>query len=420
MKILIALLILSTNLAHAKLWEANNTWNMKWEQKYSEWISSGSVHPEMFSSTNSPYYGAWLDCADASYALRAIFSFENSLPFAVENKDGARRSNDLLISNESKKFDKTKNLNKKIVRLLNFIGESVGTESLSKNDTFPIKLNSIKPGDLFLYKIKRRFGKTIRHSYNIKDINFEGTFQAIYSTQAIAKEKAPMTYRKHKMFSNLPFGNWGFRRFKWPRLIGVNYQDYPEEIGFSNEQYELASKMKTDEFFKYVRDLIKKGDLDLEQDVKLRFNSLCEEAQSRVKYVDDAIAHMNKYGSKCMNYENYDAYSTPARDTQLLNVYKSFENYYDSLVSSGDLEKLSSRMKNFLNEIYGDVDSSDNSLLAACPINYKAGTRISLKTLLERFEGGRVSSHPNDSLEVRWGERGSRTNCKVWYQPMFE
>ena len=58
----------------------------------------------MFNDPKSPYYGISTDCADTAYALRAIFAFENKLPFAITNPSGNRGAS-LSLNNKSKKFD---------------------------------------------------------------------------------------------------------------------------------------------------------------------------------------------------------------------------------------------------------------------------------------------------------------------------
>lgn len=46
---------------------------MEWEKKYANWIQTSAVHTRMFTSKKSKYFGVRADCADAAYALRAIF-----------------------------------------------------------------------------------------------------------------------------------------------------------------------------------------------------------------------------------------------------------------------------------------------------------------------------------------------------------
>ena len=76
--------IVSTNI-EAAVWQDGQVWSVDFEKKYGEWMKSEAVHKDLFVSKESKYYGIIADCADASYALRAIFSLENNLPFKVLN-----------------------------------------------------------------------------------------------------------------------------------------------------------------------------------------------------------------------------------------------------------------------------------------------------------------------------------------------
>ena len=60
--------------AQASVWKEQNQWDSSWEEKYSNWIQT-SFNEDIF--TAGKYKGIPTDCADAVYAARAIFSFEN-------------------------------------------------------------------------------------------------------------------------------------------------------------------------------------------------------------------------------------------------------------------------------------------------------------------------------------------------------
>lgn len=401
---------------HADLWQATNEWDMQWEKKFSQWMRSAEVHKKLFTSSQSPYYGIKADCADASYALRAIFSLENSLPFRVINPSGGRNAYNYL-SNELDKFDRYGSPQKKLVAFINYLGSQVGTEHLSHHDTTPVEVSSIAPGMIFTYKISRFTGKTIRHSYNIKDVTLTGNFDVIYATQAIAKSGADMMYRQEYMFSNTPHGAWGFKRFKWPHLHGVAMNRYPEDFGYSQEQFSLVESMGTREFFRYVKKKLQVSEETPEGLLTRSLNTLCTQAKDRVTYVNQALEHMARNGSSCMNYENYDAYSTPARDKALSEAFISlFANRRD-VEDMGEENEVDSTLWNAIVAIEKGAEySNDRDLLNLCSINYRSGKTIHLAELYKRQNAGLISSHPNDTIERRWGEtsRGG-TRCRVWY-----
>lgn len=400
---------LATNSLQAKVWEDTQSWSMQYEEEYQEWIKSSAVYKTMFIDPKSPYYGINADCADAAYALRAIFAYEHSLPFAVKNPSGSRGKN-LTINNSYTKWDNYGPNNKRLVAMINTIGLSVGSENLTHFDTYPIKLESINPGSVFTYKISGAFGKFIRHVYNIKDINPVGTFNTIYSTQAIKASGEAMTHRASKDFVNLPHSPWGFRRFRWPEYIDVGISSMDPALAASNEQFELAQKLGAKEFFKHVKNLIKTEDQSPEQQIGATLNSICEEANARIKYVSQAIDYLRATNNKCMDYTDFDTYSTPARDKQLSEAFLKLKDLQDEF-SDLNFEKL-----DIAKAILGKNNTiTDTQLYAQCTIAYSSTTKIHLKELWRRMSKGLLSSHPNDTLEARWGAQASKTKCKRWY-----
>ncbi len=412
------LLIVSFSIGsvQAKLWSATNEWDMNWERKYSQWIQSANVHKKLFTARTSPYYGINADCADASYALRAIFSLENSLPFRVINPSGGRNAYGYL-SNELDKFDRYGSAQKKLVAFINYLGDQVGTEHLSHHDTLPVKVSEITPGMLFTYKIKRFTGKTIRHSYNIKDVTMTGNFDVIYSTQAIAKSGSDMMYRQEYMFSNEPQSVWGFKRFKWPHLHNISTNRYPEDYGYSQEQYSFVDDMGPRNFFKFVKKTLQVSEETPQGMIERSLKNVCTQANDRVTYVNQALDYMNSNGHGCMNYADYDAYSTPARDKALSEAFISLFSARREIEEMGQMGEVDGPLWDVVLAIEkGEDYSSARDLLNTCSVTYKAGRTIHLAELHRRQKAGLLSSHPNDKVEQRWGEtsRGG-TRCRVWY-----
>lgn len=407
----------------AKVWQTTTQWNQEYENLYSKWIESPEVHKDMFVSKSSPYYGGRYDCADAAYALRAIFASKHGLPFALKNPTGSR-GRYAMFSNEVNKFDKYPAGPKRVTAFLNYISDMVGTENLSRHDTYPIKIDSVTSGKLYTYKIRARFGSTIRHAYTIKEVNQTGTFDLIYATQAIRKKNLPLNYRKEKPLVNLPHDVWGFRAFKWPRLLGTSPSEFPAELNYSTEQYAMAKQMGRG-FFKHVKNTLKTVDEDDSALLTRVFNNVCTEAQARIEYVNQGYQHHVSTGRKCMNYADYDAYSTPARDKALKDAYETLWSTYLDLHRAGELydakvyehvNALFWHESTTQDRLYEPTRDQKEALLFACPIQYKEGTTIDLATLFTRLRRGKLSSHPNDSLEVRWGEvTGPKTRCKQWY-----
>ncbi len=407
LKLLATYLITFTTLA--AVWTADNQWSEEYEAKYSEWMTTSQVHADLFVDKKSPYYGLRADCADAVYALRAIFSFENSLPFAINNPSGGRTSK--YLTNDSTAFDKYSDPHERVIAFLNNLGESVGTENLSRMDTYPIKLSSINPGTLFTYKIKGRFRRVIRHAYTIKDIQSTGSFDLIYSTQAIKKEKLPMNYRLGKELVNLPQTVWGFRKFKWPSKLYVANSSLPESFAYSEEQYSLAKELGQNKFFTYVKNLLKTEDETPNKMITRVLKNICQEATARIGYVDQGVAYNNSRSGRCMDYTDYDIYSTPARDKALKAAYEALVYNWSEVGEIVTDNNLAIVVESILNNT-----QQDRALVQDyCPITVEGLGTYDLAQIWNRIQEGTLSSHPNDTLSARWGEPGKRTRCKVWY-----
>ncbi|MBY0414273.1 MAG: hypothetical protein K2Q18_08910, partial [Bdellovibrionales bacterium] len=386
LNLILALSFISFN-ALAAVWEDTEVWSVDYEKKFTEWMRSSSVRENMFTSVSSPYYGVNTDCADTAYALRAVFAYEHKLPFAIMNPSGSRDVSKTL-NNRSNKFDSVGTENKRLVALITEIGDSVGTENLTRYDTFPVAIKSVVPGSLFTYKMKARFGNYIRHTYNIKDINPVGTFDVIYSTQANQQSRGNLLRRRDREFENLPQDPWGFRRFRWPEHIGKDMSVIPTELGASNEQYVLAQGMDARTFFKYVSSILATSSETPSTRLERQFSAICIEAQARIGYVNEALAYLKTTNNSCMNYQEFDAYSTPARDAALKELFLKFQQTYNE---TRQIPGTSAQMLSYAEVIFKAKGGTSPDLMTACPINYRTDVTIDLATLWGRIADERLS-----------------------------
>ena len=296
------------------------------------------------------------------------------------------------------------------------IGDSVGTENLAHFDTYPIAIKSIIPGSLFMYKIPANFGNFIRHTYNIKGINPVGTFDVIYSTQANKAKGLPLIRRKEIEFDHMPNDPFGFRKFRWPEHLGAELSAIPKELGPSNEQFTLAKSLGQAGFFKYVTKTLSSSNETPNARLTRSFKSVCAEAQARIDYVNQGLNHLKEIQNKCMNYEEFDTYSTPARDQSLKVLFNKFEEAYNDISAKGEIQNTPAQLRDFTEIIFKNRTENNSELTTACPINYRTGVTINLAQLWKRISSGIVSSHPNDRVEARWGETNKdTTQCKRWY-----
>jgi hypothetical protein len=412
--LLIAAIFVAASSTSAKVWEDTQTWNQDWENKFARWMASDAVHKKMFIQSGSPWKGVVADCADAAYAFRAIFAYENSLAFAFLNPSGSRRSAK-TISNRIKNFDRHRNPRKRVIAFINYIGKSIGSESFTRHATFSPRISSLQGGDHFTYNIKGWFGRRIRHVYNIKKVSNIGTFDVIYSSQDIANNRQSMSRRKGKEFGNLPHNPWGFRRFRWPQEIGVSTSNLPSARNASEEQFRWV-KESGSKFFRRVKKAVAQFDENDNALIKRRFNNLCIEAESRIRNVQNGVDHNNRNNGRCMNYSDYDTYSTPARDKQLKETYAKLLDSVDELSSTGRDSQVDATTWGMAAAVFGKNANYEEELKKNCSINYAPGKSLSLSELYKRLKAGKLSSHPNDNLDRRWGgTQGRATRCKRWY-----
>lgn len=401
--------------AHASVWEDTREWSAEAELEFAAWMRSEAVHEYMFTKPTSPYYGISVDCADASYALRAIFAFHHQLPFVIVNPSGSRGTNPTL-NNRMNNWDHTAPGIPRLIAMINEIAMSVGTDNLAYLDSYPIMLKNIRPGTVFVSRKKIAEDYSVKHAFNIKAVNPGGTFDVIYSSEAIQAGKMPMQRRKDREMDVLPSDPYGFRQFRWPAHLNRKIKDLPLELNASFEQFELAARLNIHQFNKVVRQrlaTIKESDNErLERMLK----AVCQEAQSRIAVINLGELRRKALRGECMNFQDYDIYSTPARDASLKEAFMTLEKNYLEIKDTEGVDHLDPRTVEFAEIILMDRFKFDEELKKWCPIEYLPGTTIDLAELWKRVYFSRLSSHPNDIVATRWGEEATeRTTCKRWY-----
>ena len=107
----------------AQVWTTTERWDKDWEQRFAKFVASYRVNKDLFVGQESRYKGIRADCADASFGIRAIFAYENGLPFAIVNPSGSRSSTDPYrnFHNEIDRFDYISIQDQKVVEFINYI-----------------------------------------------------------------------------------------------------------------------------------------------------------------------------------------------------------------------------------------------------------------------------------------------------------
>lgn len=412
MKWLMTLILLLALHSQAAVWvhEEGREWDAQTQRDYAHWVAT-QVGPDFFKQLGSPYSALKLDCADAHYALLAYYSRMHRLPFIVNNGN---------TTNLTTQFDGYSNSDKRFTEFVKYLRQSFGTESLVHRDSFPPALSNLMPGDLFMYKVGSG-GNYTRHTYIIKNINPDGTFDVLYSTQANAaaggalKRKTSFMFQKAPVNSGQDKNRWGFRRLKPFQYAGYDHADIP---GADFEQYRLAKSLSSLEFFRYV----KKTNQTIEESPQMllsrHFENMCTTLNERVEIVQKAITHQKKIGYACMNFQDYDTHSTPSRDSGIILDYNRYYADYGELAESNKLSQVKPLLAANTFTVFNSnrTEQERVQLENSCPVQFVSNRVMDMGSFQDALFKGDVSYHPNDNINWRWGiADGPRTRCEEYY-----
>ncbi len=390
--------------AHAAVWTASNSWDQGWEDKYSEWVKT-SFNEDIF--VKGQYKGISTDCADAVYTSRAIFAFENRLPFVILDPSGG----DSKISNKMSRWDGDSEGNK-FREFVDYVNEMTDTKSLPR-DTYPVAISRefVRAGAIWSRpRIAQKnffsflFHTTIKedpgHAELVKDVTETGAIQLIGST-------VPAAVRPLISTSSLVFmpveTTTGLR--KWIQPSG--YEQKPEQLpGYSMEQFKMGVPEVTatygknnaesvsstpqrniDTWSKEIQTRLQLRAEDKDEALQRYGTNLCNLVQARVDVIRKAEQARIALNGQCMNADDYDSYSTPSRDKRIVATIDQMVSVGGgfSFIPGGRLEKVKKFMQN------------------CPPVQITAEKSLSLGDIASAYNSSKVSSNPNDSLEARWG-----------------
>lgn len=394
---ILALLASSFSL-HAAVWENTNQWDQSWEEKYSHWVEN-EYNEDVYMK--GKYEGIATDCADAVYGARAIFAFENGLPFAIRDTTGGPA----MISNSMSRYDKIEDPTARLKKFLWYIFDIAGTKSLPQ-DTYPVQINRefVAAGGAWIRPriTTRRFftgaEETAQpgHAALIKKVEDTGVVFMIEST-------VPAAVRKLHSTSGLVFlpenTYGGLRKFYRPENYKVPKAELP---GYSLEQFEMGvdgRKRKLKAWRKEVYARLATREESKEETLQRYANNFCSMMQSRIEVIEKGEKKRLALG-QCMNEKEFDLYSTPSRDGKALDALKELvEIEFDSQkVTEKRLEKLS-----------GYLDSCGD-------LNIVSDVKMTMLEAAIKIAKEEMSSDPNQKLAARWGlEKEKRMGCKQYY-----
>lgn len=410
--------------AHADVWVSSNAWSPAWEDRYAEWVRERwtvdlFASPTLANGQKNPYAGLRVDCADAVYSMRAIFSYENGLPFAINDPTGGRQK----ISNAMSRFDRL-NGDQKIRAFLQMLYGTVSTRSLP-NDTFsvPITRAYVHSG-----AVMRTVEKN-HHSWTVKEILPTGVPWLIFASTLSSNSSATLYQRQSWpnpawVFEGdvSPAGGGGFRNFRpldllegpeW-RIPGYSEEQFRVDIGrwVKFAQSRLALRQETDE-----------------QMLERLTLAACEDLRDRVGSIDEGLKSLRANPGRCMSYAAYDQFSTPSRDHRFFDDLAALRKAYKDLSGTDEFNRSLERWRGPLRKIFPFITQNAKSETAMmpvsaidgnslCPTPYAAGRTVDLAEAKRRLFAGLLSNNPHDELEYRWGEKAGPSplaaRCPSW------
>ena len=386
----------------AMVWKSENTWDKVWEKRYQHWVKN-NWNEEFFMNEKKPiYYKYEHDCADAVYAMRLVFAYENKLPFVVNNASKPGKT----ISNGKTRWDKYPEA-VRVRKFMDYVADMTSTKSL-RHDTYPISLDQIKPGDIYVAPGV--------HSYQIVNITETGVAEVMSST-------TPKAARFLDRIPSFPFYvpednkrySDGYRRFIQPQNIKKSLKKQP---GYNIEQFKIAASIKHD----YVRftDIIasalgKRKEKADEKTLRLMI-AMCMYANDRSVYVYDALWHLQKIrkkGRKCMTRREYDNYSTPSRDRRLTAFFNAVKNHYEK----NSKFKSWTQPQRWAKTLFSKTTpkpAETKELNDFCLVQMSLGEKyfMTLRELRQNLAAGKLVSDPHAPLEYRWGAQTSPYKAK--------
>jgi hypothetical protein len=403
--------------AQAHVWPTQNQWSPDWENRYSEWVKN-NWDENFFLKPNTPYTNLKLDCADVVFSMRAIFAYENRLPFAVQ--DTTNTSKIRLISNQMKAFDRLPitddempgyEFGPRMRAFLIYLFNTQGTFSIPYN-TYPAAINrqSVRPGSLILTD------RESHHSWTIKDILPIGIPHLIYNSRPASTQLKKVTYLPSMEFTFKDYKrgdspdytrNAGFRNFRKIEDIGkpawkIQDPDEPPQSGFSDVSYDQYQF----NYNQYRREIQKRLALVEEtpdQQLKRILETSCQLAKERVAAVQEGLVFRESLAdNQCMSDADYDNFSTPNRDLRLRNTFEELAEAYKGL-SWGFLSD--TQLIQHLQDVIDNAPKykNMNTQNRYCAFEFAPGRWMSLNGAYRFSTQKLFSSNPYDDLNWRWG-----------------
>ena len=449
MKKIIAILTVSllAQFAQAAIWAEENQWDASWEAKYHEWLKV-NASAKMFAVEKkangepNPYYGIRVDCADLVYSLRILFSFENKLPFAMNNPVGNSKSPS--ITNQISRYDKFPEGPARLKQFLTYIYDLVSTHGINI-DTYSIGFKDVGPGTIIVTTHKNH------HSWTITNISRSGNPTLVFNStsgrtagfEVQSRQSWPNPFwvfepevDKDDATKNiniyLPGSYAGFRYWRPAQFLKSKEIEIP---GYSEEQHNVGiGKWKT-----MAQNSLAKVKENIDQVVMRLLSDACADFKQRVDAVQEAEVYKSEMAAdfaagksaeqsdyvkdymsdpehpsdnRCMTAKAFDLMSTPSRDKRFIDALILARAYYSFGLKKFGAKAFSTTNSAIYQAFFPHIDVSageeatkDNGETKSdfCAYKIQNVGSLNLARYKRRVFSGRFSSNPNDSANVRFG-----------------
>jgi hypothetical protein len=420
---IVSALIWFSGLAQAQVWKDENTWSPEWERSFQDWVQT-SWRTDFFSrrvlptGEANPFFGLRTDCADTVYSMRIVFAYNNKLPFVAIDPTGGGN----LISNRMTRWNSISSETRRIREFLLFAYDTFSTKSLPY-DTYPVAISreTVLSGALMMTTARNH------HSWTVQNILSIGVPHLIFNSTIGAGSGSGLQERTSWPNPEWVFqgnftaaGHAGFRYWRQPQYLRTPVWQVP---GYSEEQYQIPLRNWTD----VVQKKLAVSHETEPQKIQRLMETACAGAQGRVAVVKEGLDFRASSGGRCMNYAEYDTYSSPNRDRRVFDDLIALRRAFRSLVEGGTVSALSEQTQRQLMKIYpavsASVDSEQRQMVSrpidsdsACVFFYGNGQQMDLAEYRFRAFAGLLSNNPHDGFEQRWGESPSHDSqrCTSW------
>jgi hypothetical protein len=353
-----------------QVWEVGDRrWTVEEERRFEKWVDE-TITEDFFIRYQIP-----TDCADAVYAIRWIYARTNHLPAAATTRDGrwiGHWSTDWKHLPTHPEWHRDERFRAALFYL--FPKTWTGTLPL---DTYPVRVSpdSVTPGTLFLV--------TESHTGIIGHVFLDGSqahpLQTWESGLPVKAQKLSLRY----FFSPRPESNArsGLVKFRWPVSENGEWKYLPveEHPFYSEEQYSPGFCQGSADFVEAVARRIDPTDYAPMEKMAKVMGTITHYLKERTPIVLTGYEQC-RHGGCPEGSEGWEIHSTPGRDGMIISLM----DHLSQVIESNHLDQ--ERAK---------------EMMEAIPIDISENRSVTLYHVYQNHLW--FSSHPEDSIEARWG-----------------